>query len=570
MATATQNIITDPAEAMRVYDHVESVAFDIETGGLNCARDPIHVISLAYPGLPPVVLHRPWNPDPLLIKWLEKKVLVGHNLSSFDVPFMVKYGFDIFASKGWIDTLTAEQMAIVSDRRSVRKDLGSTLKRRLGVVVNKKIDHTTWRLPTLTPEQLTYALGDVVHIHKMYLKQLAVIKELGVEEGWKLERAIAPVVANMVARGLPLDDERRIAVIMELHTRLQQLSTDLRAAIGTAEFNAPQQLITGINNAYGVKLKSTNAETLLNLKMQPGELGRIAQIIDEGRQTKKRLMYDDNWVSKYVFNGRINSTYWQLGTDTSRFSSSDPNLQQWPRNLRTIIGFPDGDQRILKIDYSQLEIVVAAVLMREERLLEAALTGDVHSYVGSLIYNIPLDQITKELRRGAKAASFTLLFAGGAHSLIGAARDQGYEMDTAAANEAIYHFFQGLPNAYAYISRMRNIASNARHGGYSVPLQIPMGPRRSLSGQTVTPSQLVNTLVQGSAASGLKASMRRLKAAGVAQHLIGTVHDELIFQCHVNEVDELTEVAIRCMKEGMREVIGIEPNVEPAADLHWQ
>lgn len=570
MLQTEQRVITDPAEAMRLYDNVEWISFDLETGGLSPAKDPVHVIALAHPKLPPVVLHSPWKPDGRVIKWLETKKLIGHNMTAFDIPFIAKYGFDVFNSKGWIDTLVAEQMAIVTDRRSVRKDLGSVVKRRLGKYIDKKIDHGSWARPELSQEALDYVLGDITLLHQVYRKQKAKIDELGVQAGWQLERQISPVVSNMIIRGIPLDEERLENYLITLDDELSSVSAQLRAAIGTDSVNSSKQLITAIERTYGIHLPSTNEETLTKLKGAEGEPGQVADWILTARHARKRLAYDDDWKSKYVFNGRIHASYWQLGTDTSRFSSSSPNLQQWPRNMRVVIGFADGDQRIVKIDFSQLEIVVAAILMREKNLLDAALNGDVHSYVGSLIYNIPIEEVTKDLRRGAKAGSFTLLFAGGRPSLIIAAREQGFEMTNEMADDAIYHFFQGLPNAYAYISRMRSLASSARQNRYSVPLQIPNGPRRSLSGMTITASQLVNTLVQGSAASGLKTAMKLMLKAGIADKIIATVHDELVFECHKDEVDELVQVASRCMKLGMKRIIGVEPNVEPAADLHWQ
>jgi DNA polymerase I-like protein with 3'-5' exonuclease and polymerase domains len=113
-------------------------------------------------------------------------------------------------------------------------------------------------------------------------------------------------------------------------------------------------------------------------------------------------------------------------------------------------------------------------------------------------------------------------------------------------------------------------ADSALVGNYAITLRIPNGPKRSLYGADVTASRLVNTMVQGTAASGLKHGLVECLKAGIAQYIVAVVHDEVVLDVPKDKADEIQAIVERCMKDGMKKIIGIEPKVESVWGSHWQ
>jgi DNA polymerase-1 len=317
---------------------------------------------------------------------------------------------------------------------------------------------------------------------------------------------------------------------------------------------------------------------MLKLAGQSGQLGKAAAAVQHAREHRKRGMYSSKWLDEYYYNGRINARYFPLGTDTSRYASRNPNLQQVPSNMRQIFGFPeDSDRALLKCDYGQIEVLIFAIVTGERKLIEWYRSGrDVHTEVAAAIYQTTQEHIMEDkkndgnLRKTAKAATFAMLFAGGKRSVIATARKEGVELSEDEAGRIIRQFFRNFPNASAYISRKRTEADSALVGNYAITLRIPNGPKRSLYGADVTASRLVNTMVQGTAASGLKHGLVECLKAGIAQYIVAVVHDEVVLDVPKDKADEIQAIVERCMKDGMKKIIGIEPKVESVWGSHWQ
>lgn len=573
---------------MHTYRNADTIAIDLETTGpaatkegLSHKKGRIAVIAMHAEGLPPVILHYPLStdakPSAQFIRFLERKHLIGHNLTAFDIPFLGKYGFRPFYSVGWSDTLIGEQLAMVSGRRDLKKDLATSLNRRLGIAIDKSIDHRYWGQDELTDTQIYYVLNDIMLLEKLHELQQKAFEANSLWDAWELETKISPIVSNMILQGMPIDldvlEEFALTNQFEFGKRLDHLMETLEIE----SVNSHKQIKSAFLEVFGYQLANTKRDTLLKLSGTAGEIGIAASEIQKAREFKKRGMYGSTWLEKYYNEGRINSRYVQLGTDTSRFSSRDPNLQQIPSNMRGMFGYSDdGDRGLLKCDYSQIEVVVFGILTGERRIIEWYKTGkDVHSEVAAALFNRTVEDIELDkkndgtLRKTAKAATFAMLFAGGKHSIIGAARKEGVDLTDWDAGQVLRAFFRNFPRAAEFISAKRLEADKALQGNYAIPMRLPYGPKRSLYGADVTASRLVNTLVQGTASVGLKMGLLECLKAGIAQYIVAVVHDEVVMDLLAEEVRDIQPILEECMKKGMKTVIGLEPKVESAYDSHW-
>jgi DNA polymerase-1 len=581
------NWINTEYRVMAEYRRAQTIAIDLETWGgksregLSHKKGHIAVISMHAEGLRPVILHYPIGspgPSQRLMRFLEKKQLVGHNLTAFDIPFLGKYGFRPFSSVGWIDTLIAEQLAMVSGRRDLKKDLETTLHRRLNINIDKSVDHRHWGNEKLSDAQIYYVLNDVTLLLQLWEAQRKAFTENNLWDAWELESGIFPIVANMILQGMPLDVDMLNLYAARNRAAFGTTFDTLMNSIEIDSVNSPKQIKGAFLDAFGYDLTDTKSDTLLRLSGRSDEVGRAAHNIQQARVFKKRGMYDSDWMERFYNNGRVNARYVQLGTDTSRFSSRDPNLQQIPGAMREMFGYDENEGRgLLKCDFSQIEVVVFGIMTHEKQIIEWYKTGkDVHSEVAAALYSKTVEEIDLDkknggnLRRTAKAATFAMLFAGGKRSIIGAGRKEGFEITDEEAGKVLRAFFRNFPNAGTYIDAQRLKAEKALRDSYAVPLRLPYGPKRVLFGADVTASRLVNTIVQGTASVGLKWGLLECIKAGIAQHIVAVVHDELVMDVAEEDVSEIQPILEQCMKDGMKKVIGLEPKVESAYGTHWQ
>lgn len=565
-------ILTDVNEAIAAYESAGLVGFDTETSGLNRFADDIQVVSLSAPGLPVAVLHTGGAMPAQLLDFLQRHTLLGHNLTSFDIPFLMKYGYDPATSAGWRDTLIGEQLAIVSDRRGVSKSLKATVNRRLGVELDKEVDHAGWTTDVLTDQQLSYAGSDVQYLHRVYAEQLEKIRENKLEQAWDNEVGAQAATSYMTANGVPV-------VVSEIREHLREVEEDMSVllphlselAVGDFNPGSSKQVREVFSLVFGLDLESTDVDTLHKLTERGGKVAELAQGIIDYRRLKKASMYNDEWLAENMdTDGRVRSTYKQLGTDTGRYSCSEPNMQQWTRSLRGLIGYEEGsDRRILSVDYSQIEILISAILCKEQRLIDEVLEGDVHSFVASLVFGMPVEQVDSLSRKKGKAAGFTLLFAGGATGIIRSASSGGLFMTPEEARVIRDKFFTSFPKVGQYIAGIRSQVDWRSQRKMALNIRVPQGPLRSLFGQSLTASTVVNTLVQGSAAVGLKRALAKMVSQGLGKYLIGVVHDEVLLDVPEKELVEVQQEVEQCMQTGMQEIIGIRPKTEAKAGLRW-
>jgi DNA polymerase-1 len=253
--------------------------------------------------------------------------------------------------------------------------------------------------------------------------------------------------------------------------------------------------------------------------------------------------------------GRVHTSYHQAGTATGRLSSSDPNLQNIPvrtaegRRIRQAFIAPAG-HRLVAADYSQIELRIMAHLSGDQGLLDAFRDGlDIHQATAAEVFSTPLEQVTGEQRRSAKAINFGLIYG---MSAFGLARQLSVGRNQ--AQDYIDLYFERYPGVARYMDRIRE---QAREQGYVETLfgrRLHLPDIRAANGQIRQAAErtAINAPMQGTAADIIKIAMiglhRQIAEGELAATMIMQVHDELVFEVPEAELDGAAETIRRTME----------------------
>ena len=355
--------------------------------------------------------------------------------------------------------------------------------------------------------------------------------------------------------------------------RLKQAIYDA-CGVGTFNINSPKQLgdvlFEQLKLPHGKKTTkgySTAVEVLEDLRPVAPQV--IEPLLRYRQLTKLNGTYIEGLLPLMDAEGRVHSYFDQTGTATGRISSSEPNLQNIPvrteegREIREAF-LPREGWKIVDADYSQIELRLMAHFSGDDAMLDAFRSGqDVHARTASEIFEVPLDEVTGTLRSRAKAVNFGLIYG---ISAFGLARNTGVTRQE--AQEFISRYFNRYPGVRRF---MDETAESGKEKGYAVTL---MGRRRYLpelksSNQNIREfgkRAAMNTPVQGTAADIIKLAMVRvdekLREKGMQSRLILQVHDELLLECPMEEIEEAKSLLRECMESVM------ELRVPLVADVH--
>jgi DNA polymerase I-like protein with 3'-5' exonuclease and polymerase domains len=551
----------------------EDVVWDLETGGLNPWRAPIAVISLfGRESQVPCILHVRGEIPPEIRQLMQSpRSWVSHNGTNFDRPFLHQSGINTYREgMEHYDTLVGESVTKTSGRHDVRVNLQATLARRVGKKVTKDADHGSWMNSELDAQQVAYCVDDVQFGHRLRDAQVQKCTEEGRLGALEFEQRLCQVVTSMVLTGLPIDLDALGLWHEESEKLTSEAGTRIFAVVGSS-FNpgSPVQVKKAILEEFGLELQSTRADILEDLAQYDTPIGRFCKDILTWRSgTKRTGMYDPDWMNQHVqYDGRIHGKFWQIGAETGRFTATDPNMQQWPRDGRRVIGGEEG-MVIVAGDYEAIEVMVAAGLANDANLLEDCL-GDPHANLAKFFTGGRelTAEAFAEIRRIAKAGNFTLLFGGGVKRFHEACLASGAKITLPEARQFVDQYLR----RYAGITRMRQQAFRMADSGV-VKLVFPAGLRRVMVGPEVTPTRILNNVVQGTAAAGMKYAMVELYDRGLVHGYLGsTVHDELVACVPVDEADTYSHELRECMLVGMaRAISGIPTRVSLKVGSHWK
>lgn len=562
-------ILNDASAALPLLEQESELGFDLETTGFSAWHDNVALIQLYgdETGVTYIQQVRDGFVNPDLIRIMEKTRLTGHNLVMFDALFMAQQGMNVQKAT-WFDTYVAEQLLTPMGRRDISKKLIATLKRRLGVQLSKDIEHGAWAIDELSEEQVEYAAQDVIHLHALRRAHQAMAEKSGELEALEMEMELVPLVSQMTINGLPVHEARMRKFLEQQQETMDVGMKKLEEDLGVFNLNSPKQ-VKGVFADVGIKLDNTQHNTFVEMAQGRGKGAELAKLILDVKGPAQRLkMYGGGWVNEKLVDDRVHPKYWQCGTDTLRFTSKDPNFQQWPKDMRGMIGGMDG-MSIVGSDYNQIEVAVAAYLAKDQELLRILkdTDEDVHTSIASTIFRIPPEQIDPQLRRDSKEFTFTLLFGGSASLVYKNAALKGSELSFGEVEEATAEFFRRFDG----IRQVRKSAREYVRSPGAKVIRLPNGARRVLVGPKKKPTVLINTTVQGGAAIGLKSGMLEAGRRGLFKYIGAQVHDELVAEVPTDEVKDFVTELEESMLKGMNDTFPSMPvSVGTDVGMFWK
>ncbi|MEM8323300.1 DNA polymerase I [Morganella morganii] len=508
---------------------------------------------------------------------------IGQNLK-FDRGIMENYGVELRGIA--FDTMLE---SYVLNSVAGRHDMDSLADRHLNYKTTTFEDIAGKGKKQLTFNQIpleeaaNYAAEDAditLLLHQALYPQLEAEKSL-LHVYQDIEMPLVPVLSRMERTGVLIDANVLAAQSVELTARLDELEKQAFAIAGE-EFNlsSPKQLQTILFEKLNLPVvkktpggaPSTNEEVLEELA-DNHELPRV--ILEHRSLSKLKTTYTDKLpLMVDPKTRRVHTSYHQAVTATGRLSSRDPNLQNIPvrtdegRRIRQAFIARDG-YCIMAADYSQIELRIMAHLSQDKGLLKAFAEGkDIHRATAAEVFGVPLDDVTADQRRSAKAINFGLIYG---MSAFGLARQLGIPHGEAQRYMDLY--FERYPGVLDYMARTRE---HAAEKGYVETLEgrrlwLPEINSRNGMRRKAAEREAINAPMQGTAADIIKKAMIAvddwLQKENIDALMIMQVHDELVFEVRKEQQAEMAEKIRGLMEAAMK--LDVPLKVEAGVGANW-
>jgi len=573
----TLSSVDDVQRALPALLAAPMVGFDTETTGLDPLTDRLRLVQLATHDEAYVLDAR--RVDPRVLAPLfdapagAGPLMIAQN-AAFDLRFLHQVGLTTPAAGRLFDTELAARLLSASAFKKgyapVKHGLAAIAQRVLGLSLDKTAQTSDWA-GALTEEQLRYAALDAVVLPLIAERLQADLAEAGLTRVAALEMEALPAVAWLMETGAPFDSDgwQRLALLAEQDVARVEQDLTLLAATGglfangqsTVKWSSTQQVAALLRERGHGTVTSTEEAVLRQL----GDVGEpLAPLLLRHREASKRASTYGLDYLKHVhpLTGRIHASFRQLGSEAGRMSATDPNVQQVPRDkaYRACVR-PAPGRVLVKADYAQIELRLAAQIAPDERLVEAFQRGDdLHTVTARTV--LGKTDVTKADRQAAKAVNFGLLYGMGAKGLRQyAAEEYGVHWTEQEAQTVRGRFFAEYRGLQAWHRSQIDGEVETR----------TIAGRRRLGVERYT--EKLNTPVQGSGADGLKAALGRLwetrhRVPGVAPILV--VHDEIVVECDRGQADEARDWVVDAMRTGMETVLHRVPaEVEATICADW-
>ncbi|WP_424493051.1 DNA polymerase I [Salinimicrobium sp. GXAS 041] len=480
---------------------------------------------------------------------------VSQNLKS-DIKVLAKY--DVQVNAPLFDTMIAHYL-INPDMRHSLDVLSETYLNYTPVfaeeVLGKGKNQKSMRsLPVM--EQAEFGVEDADVILQLKQHFSPELKEAKTEKLFnEIEIPLLRVLADMELEGIKLDVDFLKSLSEELNNDIAALEIEIYKTAGE-EFNigSPKQL--GIILFEKLKLvdkpkktktgQYTTSEEVLSNLAQDHEI--VRQVLDYRGLVKLKNTYIDALpLQVEITTGRVHTDYMQTVAATGRLSSNNPNLQNIPirtergRQVRKAFVPRNEDYILMAADYSQIELRIIAALSQEDTMMEAFKQGqDIHASTAANVFNVPLEEVTREQRSNAKTVNFGIVYGVSAFGL-----SNQTNLSRSESKDLIETYYKTYPKLRNYISEQVDFA---RENGY---VQTVLGRRRYLKDinsqnavvRGAAERNAVNAPIQGSAADIIKLAMinihKKLKEGNYKSKMLLQVHDELVFDVYKPELEEL-------------------------------
>ena len=488
----------------------------------------------------------------------ENILKIGQNLK-YDISMLARYGISV---KGkMFDTMLAHYL-LEPEQRHNMDYLAEIYLNYLTIPIEDLIgkgrqQKTMREVPKETVKE--YAAEDADITLQLYEKLLPLLKENGVEKlFYELEMPLVPVLSRMEANGVKIDTGNLQQISETFGSEIHKIEGQIYEAAGTP-FNiaSPKQLGEILFEKLRIDEKAKKTKTG---QYATGEdvLQKLAHkhpiinlILDYRSFTKLKSTYLDALPALVnPRDGLIHTSYNQAVTATGRLSSNNPNLQNIPvrtekgREIRRAFVPRSPQYTLLAADYSQIELRIIAHLSQDPAMVNDFNLGhDIHAATAAKVFHVPMDQVTKEQRSRAKAVNFGIIYGMSAFGLA-----ERMELSRSEAADIIKKYFEEYAGIKEYMNRSIALA---RERGYAETI---LGRRRYLRDINGANSVVrgfaernaINAPIQGSSADMIKIAMigihQEMERLKMQSKMILQVHDELVFDAHLDELDALKTI----------------------------
>ncbi len=582
----------------RLVDMLSSAAritFDVETDSIDPHRARLVGLALAWGTRGDETAYIPVaHQEGAQLDWEEVRgalascfarkdaLYVAHN-AKYDMIVLQRHGLDVTGRVA--DTMIMAWLIDPSRRRLGLKELAFTA---FGEEMTEITELIGKGKKQITMDQVTiedvaqYAATDVWVTSRLYDYYLPMLSQRGVERlFWDIEMPLVPVLIEMERRGVLIDVDFLRDLSRQLTKKLREIEEEIYRLVGYKfNINSPQQLSDVLFGSLGLpatglrKTKSGHYSTAASVLERLRGKHPVVDLVLEQRQLQKLLSTYINALPKMVNpeTGRIHADFNQAGAETGRIASNSPNLQNIP--IRTEMGklirkafiAPPGHV-LLAADYSQVELRILAHVTRDPALIRAFQEGkDIHAHTASLVYGVPLEEVTPQMRRVAKMTNFAI-----SYGVTGYGLAERTEMDREEANAFIARYFRTYPKVKEYIDRIKR---EVREKGY---VQTLLGRRRYFpelqegSGVAAHLRQAaeraaINHPIQGTAADIIKIAMirvhRKLHEAGLHAGMILQVHDELVLEVPKEELGTVAPLVRDAMENAYPLIVPLKVDMD--------
>ncbi|MGV9003060.1 DNA polymerase I [Flavobacterium sp.] len=570
-----------------------SVCFDTETTGLDAMNAELVGISFSYEKGKAFYIPFPENQEEAQIladkfkPFFENEAIekIGQNVK-YDLKVLTKYGIQI---KGKLfDTMIAHYL-INPDMRHNMDILSETyLKyspKSIESLIGKKGKNQLSMKDVPMENVKEYAAEDADVTLQLKEHFQPILEKVGTKKLFdEIEIPLVPVLAAMELEGINLDVDFLAKMSIEMAKESSALEQRIYETSGE-KFNlaSPKQLGEVLFDKLkigGAKQKKTKTgqyatgEEVLSYLAKDNEI--VRDILEWRQMIKLQSTYIDalpNQVDKKT--GRVHTDYMQAVAATGRLSSNNPNLQNIPvrtergRLIRKAFIARDENHTLLSADYSQIELRIIAALSGEENMIKAFQNNeDIHKSTAAKVFNVPLDEVTKEQRSNAKTVNFGIIYGVSAFGL-----SNQTDLSRAESAELIDAYYKSYPKLKSY---MANQVDFARDNGY---VETVLGRRRYLkdinSANAMVRSgaerNAVNAPIQGSAADIIKIAMiniyNKLTSENWKSKMLLQVHDELVFDVHNSELEKIQPMIKHEMENAFKLDVPLE--VEMGMGKNW-
>jgi len=510
---------------------------------------------------------------------------IAHN-AKYDYIVLAKFGLTVTPLT--FDTMLAEFILDPSSRHLGLKNLAFV---KLGEEMThieeligkgkKQISMADVAIESVAP----YAAADAEIPLRLMALQVDELKRVHGEYLLEdIDLPLTPVLASMEMEGILLDLPFLNQMSDEMTKRLAEIEKQIFDSVGkTFNVNSTQQLSDVLFKTLGLEPPDRGKKTASGhystsagvLEFLSGKHPVVDMVLEHRELSKLKSTYLDALPPAVDANGRVHTSYSQIGAVTGRLSSNNPNLQNIP--IRTETGrkvrngfIADKGNLLLAVDYSQIELRIVAHMAQDEAMLAAFRADeDIHATTAGAIYGVDSNAVTKEMRRHAKAINFGLIYGMSAFGLT-----RSTELTLAEAETFVKTYFEKFPGVKKYLDGIKKQAASQ---GYVETL---LGRRRYFpalqSKQNVQiknreEREAINAPIQGTAADIMKIAMLKippaLEKAKLNAKMLLQVHDEIVLECPKDELEKTAKVVKETMANAYK--LSIPLSTEARYGNNW-